>query len=88
MRAKYIIHSQSVYPLISMSTAGIDDFVETVVPVTFLQHGEASQAINQSILDGHKAASRVLIVVVLAIAISTSYTVSISIDINVYCRYR
>ena len=41
MRAKYIIHSQSVYPLISMSTAGIDDFVETVVPVTFLQHSEA-----------------------------------------------
>jgi hypothetical protein len=69
-----------------MSTAGTDDFVETVVLVTFLQHGEASQVRNQSILDGRKAASCVLIVAVFSIF--TSYTVSISIDINVHCGYR
>jgi hypothetical protein len=27
-----------------MSTAGTDDFVEIVVPVTFLQHGEAGDS--------------------------------------------
>ena len=41
MIARHLHHTQSVYPLISMSTAGTDDFVETVVPVTFLQHSEA-----------------------------------------------
>jgi hypothetical protein len=51
-----------------MSTAGTDDFVETVVPVTHLQHGEARQARNQSILDGRKAACCVLIVVVIALS--------------------